>query len=197
MQIDRALVHGRQTGAKLHERLGGKPERDLDDVRLLKVKGPIELDAGLGLAAPQMILDDRHQVLAQLLDRGERERVDDGQALGEGVVADLVGDPPRKVVAVGRRERPVPEEVAEGVEEDRARRHLGDPMHELALVEGVHVERLAQLDAPGEAKWARGGARRHRVTTPSRTPCGARAPGRRARRSRGTPRRSAWPRRES
>src|SRR5439155_19769206 len=143
-----------------------------DDVRLLEVTSAVKLHAALALPAPEMILKDRLQVLAQLLDRRERERIDDGEALGERVVADLEGGPSREVVAVGRGERPVPEKVAERVEEDRVGRHLGDPMHELALVEGVDVERLTQLDASGEPERARG-ARRHRVKRRRPTPAGA------------------------
>src|SRR5258705_11821139 len=67
-----------------------------------------------------MILKDRHQVLAQVVDVRERERIDDGEALGQRLVADLVGGPAREVVAVGGGEHAVPQEGPERVEEDRA-----------------------------------------------------------------------------
>src|SRR5437899_3351021 len=158
MKIDRALVDAREPGAELDERGGGESERHVDDVRSLEVERPVELDAALGLPPAEMILDDRDEVLAQGIEVRERKRIDDGEALGEGTIADLEGGPPREVVAVGGGEGAVPEKVAERVEEDRGRRRLREPEHELALVERVNVERLAQLDAAREAKGVRGRA---------------------------------------
>src|SRR4029453_12320021 len=150
VEVDRALVHAGQAGAELDEGLGGVSERNLDDVRLLEGKPPLELDTPLRLPTPEMILDDRRQMLAELLEGRERERIDDRQALGERVIRDLEGSPAREVVAVGGGERPVSEKVAKRVEEDRVGWHFADPMHELAFVQGVDVERLAQLDAARE-----------------------------------------------
>ena len=111
-------------------------------MRPLEVKGALELDAPRFVAPAQVILDDRDQVLAQGLDVRERERIDDGQALGQRAIAELEGAPAREVVAVGGGHRPVTEEVAERVEEDRLGRHLLQAVPELALVERVDIERL-------------------------------------------------------
>src|SRR5213594_3515069 len=188
MKIDRALVDAREPAAELDERGGGESERHVDDVRSLEVERPVELDAALGLPPAEMILDDRDEVLAHGLEVRERERIDDGEALGEGAIADLEGGPPREVVAIGGREGAVPEKVAERVEEDRVRRHLREPVHELALVEGMNVERLAQLDAAREAKGVRGRAHRRPVRRPCWKPSGGAAPGSPGRRARGIPR---------
>ncbi len=54
--------------------VAGAPERHLDDVRLLEVERLAELDARHDRQAEQVIVDDRHQLLAQLLERRELER---------------------------------------------------------------------------------------------------------------------------
>src|SRR5207249_7484720 len=107
-------------------------ELDLDEVGALEVERPVELEAEVAAARPQVVLEDRHEVLAQRLDRRKRERIDDGEALGERAVTDLERGPSGEVVAVRRGEGPVAKEVAEGVEEDRVGRHLLQPVPQLS-----------------------------------------------------------------
>src|SRR5512138_4019715 len=126
------------------------------------MKRAVELEAAADRVVLEVLIEDRHQVVAQRVEARESKRIDDGQALGQGAVADLDGGPPGEVVAVRGGLGVMAEEVAERVEVDRVGRHLADPGHELALVVRVHVQRLAQLDTSGEVKRTRGGAHRRR-----------------------------------
>ena len=88
-------------------------------------------------------MDRAQQLLAQLLQRRKVEGVHDGEPLGEDLIAHVGRHPRREVVAVGGGDGPVPEEVAVRVIEDRARRHLFQAIHQLALVRGAPIEGLA------------------------------------------------------
>ena len=175
MQIDRARVDGGEPGAELRQRRRHEAELHLDEMGALEVERSIELDAEVSTARPEVVLEDRHEVLAQRLDVLKRERIDDGQSLGERAVADLERGPPREIVAVRGRERSVAEDVAEGVEEDRVARRLLQAVHQLALVERVHVERLSQLDAAHEEERARGATHGRAVGPLSTESCQASA----------------------
>src|SRR3989441_6831680 len=72
--------------------------------------------------------------------------------LFRSLVAHLHRRPSREVVAVGGGERPMAEEVAVRVVEDGAGWDLLQTVHQLALVQGMLVERLAQLDTTDEAE---------------------------------------------
>src|SRR6185503_10281116 len=122
------------------------------DVRLLEVKRLAELDARHAGQAEQVIVDDRDQLRAQVLERLRLEGIDHVQPLGQYLVAHVDRDPGGEVVAVSGGDGPVAEEVAMRVIEDRARRRVFQALQQLALVGGAVVERLAQLDTADELK---------------------------------------------
>ncbi|PYN06934.1 MAG: hypothetical protein DME02_13855 [Candidatus Rokuibacteriota bacterium] len=93
VEIDRARVHRRQPRAELAQRVGARPEGHLDDVRLLEVERLAELDARDRGEPQQVIVDDRGQLLAQVLEARELERVDDGEPLGQHLIPHLGGHP--------------------------------------------------------------------------------------------------------
>src|SRR5207245_2812126 len=76
-------------------------------------------------------------------------------------IAHLRGHPRREVVAVDGGDRALAQEVAVRVVEDGARRHLLQPLEQLALVGGAMVEGLAQLHAAGEDEGRRRGDAHH------------------------------------
>ena len=136
-------------------------QRHLDDVRLLEVEGLAELHPGHAGQPEQVVVDDRDQLLAQVLQRGRLEGIDDGQPLGQDLIAHVDRHPGREVVAIGGGDRPVPQEVAVRVVEDRARRHVLQPLQQLALVGGAVIERLPELDAADELEGRAGGGVAH------------------------------------
>ena len=129
-----------------------RAQRHLDDVRLLEVEGLAELDPRHAGQPEQMIVDDRDQLFAQILHGGRLEGVDDGQSLGQHLIAHVDRDPGREVVAVGGGDGPMAEEIAVRVVEDRTRRRVLEALKQLPLVGGAMIERLPQLDAADELK---------------------------------------------
>ena len=106
-------------------------------------------------------MNDRHQLFAEILQRGRLEGIDHRQPLGQDLIAHVDRHPGREVVAVGGGDRPVAQEVAVRVIEDRAGRHVFQPFQQLALVGGAVIERLPQLDAADELEGRAGGGVAH------------------------------------
>ena len=77
--------------------------------------GSLQERGGNDLEAAQVIVDDRHQLLAQRLEVREVRGVHHGQAFAEHPIPDLDGRPGRKVVGIGARDEFVPEKEAVGV----------------------------------------------------------------------------------
>src|SRR2546425_6604886 len=126
---------------------------------------PAQLRPRHGVEPAQVVVDDRHQLLPEQFQIGEPEGIHDGQALGQRLVAHLHRRPSREVVAVGGGERPMAEEVAVRVVEDGAGWDLLQTVHQLALVQGMLVERLAQLDTTDEAEGMLGRPQLHSPRT--------------------------------
>ena len=127
-----------------------------------KWKGSPNSTRGHAGQPEQVVVDDRDQLLAQRPPAWPNSNgIDHGQPLGQDLVAHVDRHPGREVVAVGGGDRPVPQEVAVRVVEDRARRHVLQPVQQLALVGGAMVERLPQLDAADELEGRAGGGVAH------------------------------------
>lgn len=103
------------------------------------------------LDAARVVLDDRHQLLAQLVERRERERIHHREALGEDLIPQLDGGPPGEVVAVRGREQTVAKEVAVGMEEDRVARDRPDAVEQLARVEKTKGSAAVRILGPPAA----------------------------------------------
>src|SRR5262249_28198803 len=87
------------------------------------------------------------------------------------------GHPRREVVAVGGGHGAVAKEIAIGVEEDGRLGGVFHAVHQLTLVLGPEVERLAKLHAAREDERGRGHARHAACSRRARGKCAGRAPG--------------------
>jgi hypothetical protein len=123
---------------------------DLDDVRLHEVERLAVDEAGHDGQVREVVVDARHQFLAQQVEVGELEGIEHGQALAEHAVAELHGRPRGEVVGVGAGVEPVAEEVAVDMVEDRAHGHLLQAVQQLAGVVRPPAQVLPQLVAAHE-----------------------------------------------
>ena len=87
-------------------------------------------------------MDDRDQLFTEGGEAVVLEGIDHGQPLGEGHVAQLDGRPPGEVVAIGRGDWTMTQEVPVDVKEHRIVGRSLQPLHQLAGIVGVPIERL-------------------------------------------------------